>query len=267
MQVTGPRGCEMKTIVIKCGGSVLDELSPAFFNALHSLIDDGYKPVIVHGGGPAINAMLDLYKIESKFHNGLRITSEETMEVVEMVLSGKTNRQLVGLLEKNGLNAIGMNGSDGKCLLADYINKDQLGLVGRVTMVNSFLIQKMIGENLVPVITPIASAKDGFRLNINADYAAAAVAKALNADRCLFVTNVDGILVDGELVKETSVVDIQNHIEAGHIYGGMIPKVESAISVLDKGIEQVMIVSGKRAFYQNGVWAGTAISDKERILK
>ncbi|MGM0902409.1 MAG: acetylglutamate kinase [Bacillota bacterium] len=255
----------MKTIVIKCGGSVLDELSPAFFDALHSLKNDGYHPVIVHGGGPAINAMLDLYKIDSKFHNGLRVTCEKTMEVVEMVLSGKTNRQLVSLLAEGGLDAIGLNGSDGGCLVADFINKEELGFVGTVTMVNKELINKLIESELIPVITPIGASEDGNRLNINADYAAAAVAKALGAERCLFVTNVDGILVEGELIEETSSSEIQEYIASGHIYGGMIPKVESAISVLDKGINRVMIVSGKKAFYKNREWAGTAITSKERV--
>lgn len=257
----------MKIIVIKCGGSVLDELSPGFFEGLHSLIADGYQPVIVHGGGPAINRMLDLYNIESNFYNGLRVTCEQTMEIVEMVLSGQTNRQLVGLLEKNDLKAIGLNGSDGKCLQADYLNKDQLGLVGYVTMVDDTLIVKIMEEGYIPVITPIAISNDQNKLNINADYAAAAVAKVLNAERCLFVTNVDGILIDGKLIKETSPAEIQMYIDEGNIYGGMIPKVESATSVLEKGVKKVMIVSGNKSFYDNGKWVGTTITDKERVLK
>ncbi|MBY0095324.1 acetylglutamate kinase [Mesobacillus maritimus] len=255
----------MKSIVLKCGGSVLDELSPAFFEAIHSLKKNGYKPVIVHGGGPAINTMLDLYKIDSKFHNGLRVTCDKTMEVVEMVLSGKTNRQLVSLLAEGGLNAIGLNGSDGGCLVADFINKEDLGFVGTVTMVNKEIINKLIDSDLIPVITPIGATEDGERLNINADYAAAAVAKAIDAERCIFVTNVEGILINGELIEETSTTEIQEYISDGHIYGGMIPKVESAISALDKGINQVMIVSGKKAFYQQGGWTGTAITNKERV--
>ncbi|MCM3586130.1 acetylglutamate kinase [Mesobacillus maritimus] len=256
----------MKAVVIKCGGSVLDELSPNFFEAIHSLKKDGYSPVIVHGGGPAINAMLDLHQIDSKFHNGLRVTNGETMEIVEMVLSGKTNRQLVRLLEKNNLNAIGVNGSDGKCLVADYINKEALGLVGRVTYVNKALLFKMIESDLIPVITPIGASRDGYRLNINADYAAAAVASAIKAERCLFVTNVDGILINGEVVKQTTASEIHEFIEAGHIYGGMIPKVESALSVLTEGMNQVMIVSGKKAFYHQGGWEGTAITNKAGVV-
>jgi acetylglutamate kinase len=258
---------EKKKIIIKCGGSVLDELSSAFFESIHSLIKHGYEPVIVHGGGPAINAMLELYQIEPKFHNGLRVTCEKTMEVVEMVLSGKTNRQLVNLLEENGLNAIGLNGSDGKCLVADYINKAELGLVGYITMVNGSVIEKLTEEGLIPVITPVAVSSEGSRLNINADYAAAAVAKALGAERCLFVTNVDGIMIDGNLVAEASVSDIKTYISEGHIYGGMIPKVESAVSVLEKGIDKVMIVSGTKTFYQGGAWSGTSIIGKAGVLK
>jgi acetylglutamate kinase len=258
----------MKTIVLKCGGSVLDELSPAFFDGLRSLMEDGYMPVLVHGGGPAINSMLSLYQIPSKFQNGLRVTCEKTMEVVEMVLSGQTNRQLVRLLEHHDLTAVGLNGSDGKCLQAEYINKEELGFVGQITAVNKKMIEKLLVDRIIPVITPIAASMEetGARMNVNADYAAAAVAKALNAERCLFVTNVDGILVEGQLVEEATESDIQSFIAEGHIYGGMIPKVESALSVLGNGIEKVMIVSGKKAFYQSGIWTGTAITSKERVF-
>ncbi|WP_121609606.1 acetylglutamate kinase [Mesobacillus foraminis] len=258
----------MKTIVLKCGGSVLDELSPAFFDGLRSLMEDGYMPVLVHGGGPAINSMLSLYQIPSKFQNGLRVTCEKTMEVVEMVLSGQTNRQLVRLFEHHDLTAVGLNGSDGKCLQAEYINKEELGFVGQITAVNKKMIEKLLVDRIIPVITPIAASMEetGARMNVNADYAAAAVAKALNAERCLFVTNVDGILVEGQLVEEATESDIQSFISDGHIYGGMIPKVESALSVLGNGIEKVMIVSGKKSFYQSGIWTGTAITSKERVF-
>ncbi|KKK36944.1 acetylglutamate kinase [Mesobacillus campisalis] len=258
---------QKKKIVIKCGGSVIDELSSAFFGSIASLMNHGYEPVIVHGGGPAINAMLELYQIEPKFNNGLRVTCEKTMEVVELVLSGKTNRQLVHLLEENGLDAIGLNGSDSKCLVADYINKAELGLVGQITMVNGSIISKLTEEGLIPVITPVAVSEDGSRLNINADYAAAAVAKAIGADRCLFVTNVDGIMIEGSLIAEASVSEIKSYVSKGHIYGGMIPKVESAVSVLETGIDKVMIVSGKKEFYQNENWSGTAITGKAGVLK
>ena len=184
-----------------------------------------------------------------------------------MVLSGKTNRQLVGLLEENGLDAVGLNGSDSKCLQADYLNKEELGYVGQVTMVKQAMITRLLKDQHIPVITPIAVAPDGSKLNINADYAAAAIAKALNAERCIFVTNVDGILIEGKLVPDASVAEITNYINTGEIYGGMIPKVESAISVLDEGIEKVMIVSGKNPFYQDGDWTGTAINRKERVYK
>ncbi|PLR97630.1 acetylglutamate kinase [Bacillus sp. T33-2] len=256
----------MKLVVIKCGGSVLDELADGFISSLNSLIDNGYFPVIVHGGGPAINAMLELHQIPSKFHNGLRVTCKKTMEIVEMVLSGQTNRQLCGLLSRKGFKVFGLNGSDGECLKAEYIDKNQLGYVGSITSVEKEMIFMVAKEGFIPVITPVAVTADGARLNINADYAAAAVAKALRAERCLFVTNVDGILIEGEILEEVTQEEINEHISAGKIYGGMIPKVESAISALKTGLDKVMIVSGKKAFYQNGKWAGTAIVQKERVI-
>ena len=257
----------MKTIVIKCGGSVLEELSEGFFKSIQSLIDDGYQPVVVHGGGLAINKMLELHQIEPNFHNGLRVTCEKTMEVVEMVLSGKTNRMLVSLFERYGMAAIGLNGSDGKCLVADYIDKAELGLVGHVTMVNTTVIRKLANDRLIPVMTPVGISHDGSRLNINADYAAAAVAKALDAERCLFVTNVDGLMIEGNLIHEAGEDEIKNWIAAGDIYGGMIPKVESALSVLQKDIDTVMIVPGNNGFYSEGKWKGTAIVKKAEVAK
>ena len=257
----------MKTIVIKCGGSVLEELSEGFFNSVRSLVEDGYKPVIIHGGGPAINAMLELYQIKAKFHNGLRVTCEKTMDVVEMVLSGKTNRMLVSMLENRGLAAIGLYGSDGKCLGADYINKEKLGFVGHITMVRTAMISKWSNAGYIPVMTPVGAAQDGSKLNINADYAAAAVAKALDAERCLFVTNVDGLMIDGELIPEADERQIGQWIESGQIYGGMIPKVESALSVLNKGIDTVMIVPGNNDFYSNGGWKGTAVVKKAEVYR
>jgi acetylglutamate kinase len=134
-------------------------------------------------------------------------------------------------------------------------------------MVNGSVIEKLAGEGLIPVITPIAVSSEGSRLNINADYAAAAVAKALEAERCLFVTNVDGILIEGTLVAEASVSDIKTYISKGDIYGGMIPKVESAVSILEKGIDKVMIVSGTKAFYQDGAWSGTSIIGEAGVLQ
>ncbi|RSD29376.1 acetylglutamate kinase [Mesobacillus subterraneus] len=257
----------MKTVVIKCGGSVLEELSEQFFTSLQELMDDGYSPVIVHGGGPAINKMLDLYGIPAQFVDGLRVTCEKTMEVVEMVLSGKTNRQLCSLMKNNGFLSLGINGSDGLCLQAEYIDKQKLGYVGEIRDVNTRLIGMVIENGYIPVITPIGIAEDGSRLNINGDYAAASIAKAMKAGHCAFVTNVDGILIGGKLISELNESEAENHISDGSIHGGMVPKVQSALSAAAAGAGKVMIISGKKPFYKNNSWHGTAIVAAEGELR
>lgn len=257
----------MKTVVMKCGGSVLDELDDPFFISLKELMNDGYFPVIVHGGGPAINSMLEFYNMTQNFKNGLRVTCEKTMEIVEMVLSGQTNRQLCGILTKQGFNVLGMNGSDGLCLQADYIDKHELGFVGKVTNVNTDLIMMVVESGYIPVITPIGIAEDGSKLNINGDYAAASIAKALHAERCAFVTNVDGIIIDGKLVSELTALEIENYLSDGSIYGGMVPKVNSALAATAAGVEKAMIISGKKPFYKNNCWHGTVVAAKEGMLK
>ncbi|MGA9224963.1 MAG: acetylglutamate kinase [Mesobacillus sp.] len=257
----------MRIVVIKCGGSVLEELTDDFYKSLGELMEDGFSPVIVHGGGPAINAMLDLFGIKAQFKDGLRVTCEKTMGIVEMVLSGQTNRQLCAMLIKNGFNALGINGSDGDCLQGEYLDKTGLGYVGAISVVNTDLIMMAIEKGYIPVITPIAVAEDGFKLNINGDYAAASIAKALKAERCAFVTNVEGILIDGVIVSDVNEREVESYIADGQIYGGMVPKVKSALSAIGSGVEKVMIISGKKQFYKNNSWQGTSIAAKERVLK
>jgi acetylglutamate kinase len=253
----------MKKIVIKCGGSVLDQLTPDFFNSLKALQASEYQLIFVHGGGPDINKMLSMYQVEPEFHNGLRKTTKETLEVVELVLSGQTNRKLVGKLTENGLQAIGLNGSDGGCLQGKLIDEASLGFVGEITIVNEKLISILMEEGFIPVITPIAVNEEGQKLNINADYAAAAVAGAVGAQNCIFVTDVPGIMVNGEVVPQMAKAEVEAYIEDGTIYGGMIPKVTSALSALDKGLASVMIVSGKTSFFNGTEWKGTNIIRKE----
>lgn len=253
----------MKKIVIKCGGSVLDELTPEFFKSLKALQANEYQLIFVHGGGPDINKMLSMYQVQPEFHNGLRKTTKETLEIVELVLSGQTNRKLVEKLTKNGLQAIGLNGSDGGCLKGQLIDEASLGYVGEITSVNDRLITILMEEGFIPVVTPIAVNEEGQKLNINADYAAAAVAGAVGAETCIFVTDVPGIMVNDEVVPQMAKAEVEAYIEDGTIYGGMIPKVTSAISALDKGLESVMIVSGKTSFFNGTEWKGTNIIGKE----
>jgi acetylglutamate kinase len=257
----------MKRILIKCGGSVIDSLTPEFFSSLQKLVSEGYQLIFVHGGGPDINEMLNLYDMKPEFHNGLRKTTEQTMKVVEMVLSGQTNRKLVHLLEAHGLAAFGLNGSDGKCLQAKYIDKEQLGFVGEIEAVNQEVIVMLLKEKFIPVITPIGITKNGEKLNVNADHAAAAVARELNCQYCLFVTDVDGIFINGNLLTDISEEDIHTYINEGEITGGMIPKVKSALAAIEKGLERVMIVSGKKEFFDGQNWKGTKIHGKAGIFQ
>ncbi len=257
----------MKTVLIKCGGSVIEELSSAFFKSLKELQQEGYYVLIVHGGGADINQALDLYKIPHEFKNGLRRTTKEAMEIVEMVLSGKTNRKLVSLLDSYHFKAIGMNGSDGHFLEADFIDQENLGYVGEVTTVNPEVISMLLRENYLPVITPIAVTEQGVKLNINADFAAAAVANALNVDHCLFVTDVEGIMLDGKLAQQLGTDEVEKYIENGEITGGMIPKVTSAVAAIQKGLHSVKIVSGKKQFFSQNNWCGTEIKANLGVLR
>lgn len=257
----------MKTVLIKCGGSVLDELTSSFFSSLKDLEKQGYRLLFVHGGGPDINKMLDLYNIEHEFVNGLRKTTAEAMEIVEMVLSGKTNRKLAAMLNANGFKAFGLNGSDAKVLQAEFIDEEKLGFVGDIKKVNIEAISMLLNDNYTPVITPIASGENGMRLNVNADYAAVAIAKALNADHFLFVTDVDGIVIDGQVVQQIDTDEIDKYIIDKQITGGMIPKVKSAIGAIESGLQSVRIVSGKNPFFEGDQWNGTVIKAGEKVYK
>lgn len=253
----------MGTIVIKCGGSILDELTTDFFDSLKNLQKQGNQLLFVHGGGPDINNMLAMYEVEPEFYNGLRKTTKQTLEIAELVLSGLTNRKLVQKLTENGFQALGINGSDADCLQAEYIDQESLGFVGEITEVNNRIIAKLMEERIIPVLTPIAIHASGQKLNVNADYAAAAVAQSVGADQCIFVTDVEGIIVNNEVVSSLTKKQVDGFIENGTIYGGMIPKVTSAMSALQKGMSSVMIVSGKSTFYDGREWKGTKIIGKE----
>lgn len=247
----------MKTIVVKCGGSVLGELSETFFDSMKELQEQGYAIVFVHGGGPEINSMLEALQVKSEFKNGLRVTSEQVLKTAELALAGSLNRKLVRMLEKHGIRSIGLNSSDNRLLQADFIDQEQLGYVGDVTAVNSHFIQLLCEEQLLPVMTPLAAGPNGTVLNINADHAACAVANALQAEHFLMVTDVDGVLKDGQLVPTLTETETKALIDNGVISGGMIPKVQSALKAFSDHVQSVHIVSGKNAFYEQGEWLGT----------
>ncbi len=247
-------------IVVKCGGSILSELSDSFFQSLKELQAQGNKLVIVHGGGPEIGNMLKALSIESEFVNGLRKTTSDVLDVVEMILSGAVNKKLVAKLHSNKMNAIGLSGIDGDLIKAALIDEKSLGYVGEVEKVNNKLLLELIDMNFIPVISPIGMTVEGQKLNINADTAAASIAAVLNAKHLLFVTDVVGILKEGVLLETVSTQYVKELITEGTIYGGMIPKVQAAITALSAGLNEIMIVSGKDSFVTlDGELAGTKL--------
>lgn len=234
-------------IVLKCGGSIIDQLSESFFVNIRNLQEKGFKPIIVHGGGPAIGHMLEELQIESEFINGLRRTTKPVMDVVEMVLTGVVSNEITRRLNEEDIQSVGLSGSDADLLKAKPKDFGSLGYVGEVTEVNVAVLKRLIDINIVPVITPIGIGENGTRYNINADTAAGAVAKALAAKQLIFVTDVPGIMVNQELLESVTEEDVNEMIHTGKIYGGMIPKVEAAFSSLSGGLQEAMIVDGNQS--------------------
>lgn len=232
-----------KKIVIKLGGSTLEGLNKAFFSNFKNLQQEGYDIIITHGGGPAINKELEKQNVSSSILNGIRVTNEEAINIVQTTLIGKVNTALVGELNQAGITAIGLNGFDGQLLQSEFLDKETYGYVGKVTSVNTQLINTLCENQIVPVIACVGATADGQALNINGDTIASEVALALIAESLLLVTDVSGIRIDGEYKEEANPNLINQWIEDGHIYGGMIPKVQGAIQVLKSGIPSVQIVN------------------------
>lgn len=257
-----------KIIVIKCGGSMIDTLSDDFFKGIKNLQENGYHPIIVHGGGPAINDLLKNLKINSEFVNGLRKTTHEVMEVVEMVLSGTITNKLVRKLHKHGISSIGVTGSDGGLMYAQPQDLENLGLVGEIISVNQQFLFNLLSIGMVPVISPIAvgmNHEDYY--NINADTVAGEIAVAINAEKVIFVTDVPGVLKDDEIVEKATDTEILGFIDNGTISGGMIPKVMAAIHSLKGGMREAMIVSGHKPLLDGGSIIGTTIKRELEAVK
>ena len=241
------------TVVIKYGGSALinEEIKKTLIKDIALMKYVGFKPVLVHGGGKDINEMLDRLDIKSEFKNGLRVTDEATMEVVQMVLAGKLNKNLTTDLCAQGIKAVGICGIDADFLKVKKISSDKgdLGLVGEITEVDTSLINTLIDNDFVPVISPIGVGSDGKSYNINADYAAVAVSGALNAQKLVFVTDVPGILADiddpSSVISIIKVNEVKDMINKGIISGGMIPKVDCCIAGVEAGVDNVHILDGR----------------------
>ncbi|HEY4775403.1 MAG TPA: acetylglutamate kinase [Xanthobacteraceae bacterium] len=247
-------------VVVKYGGHAMGEEAKArsFARDIVLMEQTAINPVVVHGGGPQIGDMLRRLGIKSEFAGGLRITDADTIEIVEMVLAGSINKQLVGYINEAGGKAIGLTGKDGNMVIARKVSRTvvdsdskieevvDLGFVGEPEKVDTTVLDQILGRELIPVLAPLASTAHGGTYNVNADTFAGAIAGALKAKRLLLLTDVPGVLDNSrQLIKELSVNDARRLIADGTITGGMIPKVETCIHALDQGVEGVVILDGQ----------------------
>lgn len=239
-----------KVVVVKYGGNAMtnEELKQAVMDDIVLLSLVGIKVVLVHGGGPEINAMLKKTGKESKFVNGLRYTDEETIDIVQMVLAGKVNKDLVSLLQTHEGKAMGLCGLDGNLIEAEMLNPD-LGFVGEITQVNPKVIETALNNGYIPVISTIGRGKDGTVYNINADTAAARIAAEMKAANLILLTDIRGLLEDKDdentLIREVGVSYVPYLKKQGIISGGMIPKIECCVEAVRRGVPQASIIDGR----------------------
>ena len=274
-----------QTIVIKYGGNAMvnEELKQSVMDDITLLKYIGINPIIVHGGGPDISSMLKEVNVESHFVNGLRYTDDKTMGIAQMVLIGKTNKEIVSALNLKGAKAVGICGIDGNLIEAEKLTKDQdgndidVGYVGKITKINTHVIEMLANDEYIPIIAPIGVGKDGQSYNINADTVAAEVAVALKASKLIVLTDVRGVLkdnVDGtkELIGQLDIPSIEQCKNDGIITGGMIPKVEGCLDTVVRGVRRAHIIDGRiphsiilEMFTKHGI--GTMIVKDKREIK
>lgn len=241
-----------KIIVVKYGGSAMvdEELKKRVAEDVSLLKLVGFKPIIVHGGGKEISNMVKRLGMEPKFVNGLRVTDEETMDVAEMVL-GKVNKSLVQLVESLGVRAIGISGKDGGLLKVEkkYSDGEDIGFVGEITEVNPEILHDLLEKDFLPIICPIGMDKDYQTYNINADDAACAIARAMQAEKLAFLTDIEGVYKDPKdtstLISELAVSEAEKLMEDGYIGGGMLPKLHNCIDAIEHGVSRVHILDGR----------------------
>ena len=251
---------ENHTVVVKYGGHAMGDayLGEAFARDIALLKQSGINPIVVHGGGPQIGQMVERMQIKSRFEGGLRVTDEQTMKIVEMVLAGSINKEIVAMINAAGEWAIGLCGKDGNMVFAEKAKKTvtdpdsniervlDLGFVGEIIGVDRTVLDLLARSEMIPVIAPVAPGRDGHTYNINADTFAGAIAGALGAKRLLFLTDVPGVMDKNKEVQgELTVAQCKAMIADGTIAGGMIPKVETCIHAIEKGVEGVVILNGK----------------------
>ena len=239
-----------KTVVVKYGGGAMqsEELKEQVMTDIVLLWLIGVKVVLVHGGGPEITDMMARLGKKTEFVNGLRVTNRESVEIVQMVLAGKVNKQLVTLLEAKGGRAVGISGMDGRLIEATF--KDEaLSYVGNITKINIDVVTDLLEKNYIPVVSTVACDKSGNTYNVNGDTAAAYLAGALGAERLILMTDIAGVLKDRDdptsLIPEITVSDAADLTKQGIISGGMIPKIECCVEAIDKGVKNVVIMDGR----------------------
>jgi acetylglutamate kinase len=243
-----------KTIVIKYGGHAMvdDPLRISFARDMVLLKLVGINPVIVHGGGPQISGLLKQIGKESSFVDGLRVTDRETMDVVEMVLVGKINTEIVNHINIAGGKAVGLSGKDGNLITAQklyHVNRDNqevdIGQVGSVKSINPTVLETLDRDRFIPVIAPIGVDTDGTTYNINADLAAGKIAESLKAEKLILLTDVEGVLLDEKFVSSLGIAKAKSYIEKGQIHGGMIPKVNCCCEAVAGGVGKAHIIDGR----------------------
>jgi acetylglutamate kinase len=274
---------DRQTVVVKFGGHAMGdaELSAAFARDIVLLKQSGVNPIVVHGGGPQIANMLKRLQLKSEFVQGLRVTDKPTVEVVEMVLSGLINKDIVTAINRQGGKAVGISGKDANLMVARKITEMphpesnlmqavDIGYVGDPAEVNPHIVEVISSSDLIPVIAPVGISREGETLNINADTFASALAARMKAKRLLLLTDVAGVLTgEGKLIEQLSIEEARKLIREGVITGGMIPKVEGCIEVVEAGVEAVVIIDGRvphcvllELFTEHGV--GTLVSRKAK---
>lgn len=273
-----------RTVVIKYGGNAMidEELKYSFARDMVMLKLVGINPVVVHGGGPQIAELLEKLNIESKFINGMRVTTEETMDVVEMVLGGQVNKGIVNLINKNGGKAVGLTGADGQLLKARKLNVTHstpdvqapeiidIGHVGEVESVNIDVLSMLTSSHFIPVIAPIGVDAEGNSYNINADLVAGKVAEVLQAEKLILLTNIAGLMnKEGEVLTGLSTEQVNELVADGTIYGGMLPKIHCALDAVHAGVTSAHIIDGRvphatllELFTDTGV--GTLITNQKQ---
>ena len=238
---------EGKTFVIKYGGAAMrdENLQESFAKDVTILRKIGINIIIVHGGGKDITDLASALNIPTRFVDGQRYTDEKMVDVVLMVLAGKLNKEIVNLINTNGGNALGLCGIDNGLLKAKKITERDLGLVGDVSSVNIGFLNLLLNNGMMPVVAPLAVGDDNKILNINADLAAGAIATALKAEKLVYLSDIEGVLVDKQLISSLTHAEAESLIERGAIHSGMIPKVRSAFTTLDAGVHKVHIIDGR----------------------